>query len=54
VRANIIGLAASRDFTVLDIDFANPAWADDHCPPRSTFVHHLTAGQSSRLEIHYV
>jgi RNA polymerase sigma-70 factor (ECF subfamily) len=54
VRANIVGLAANRDFTVLDIDFANPAWANDHCPPRSTFVHHLTAGRSRRLEIHYV
>jgi RNA polymerase sigma-70 factor (ECF subfamily) len=54
VRANIIGLAASRDFTVLDIDFTNPAWADDHCPPHSTFVHHLAAGRSRRLEIHHV
>jgi RNA polymerase sigma factor (sigma-70 family) len=54
VRANIVGLVASRDFTVLDIDFTNPAWADDHCPPRSTFVHHLSAGRSRRLEIHYV
>jgi RNA polymerase sigma-70 factor (ECF subfamily) len=54
VRANIVGLVASRDFTVLDIDFTNPAWADDHCPPRSTFVHHLAAGRTRRLEIHYV
>jgi hypothetical protein len=54
VRANIVGLVASRDFTVLDIDFANPAWAHDHCPPRSTFVHRLTAGRSRRLSIHYV
>jgi RNA polymerase sigma-70 factor, ECF subfamily len=54
VRATIIGLVASRDLTVVDIDFNNPAWADDHCPPRSTFVHHLTAGRSDRLEIRYV
>jgi RNA polymerase sigma-70 factor (ECF subfamily) len=54
VRANIVGLVASRDFTVLDIDFTNPAWANEHCPPHSTFVHHLTAGRSRRLEIHYV
>lgn len=54
VRAHIVGLAASRDFTVLDIDFTNPAWADDHCPPRSTFVHHLAEGRSRRLDIHYV
>jgi hypothetical protein len=54
VRANIVGLIASRDFTVIDIDFTNPAWADNHCPPRSTFAHHLTAGRSRRLEIHYV
>jgi RNA polymerase sigma-70 factor (ECF subfamily) len=54
VRANIVGLVASRDFTVLDIDFTNPAWADDHCPPHSTFVHHLAEGRSRRLEIHYV
>jgi len=54
VRANIVGLVASRDLTVLDIDFTNPAWADDHCPPRSTFVHRLTAGRSRRLDIHYV
>lgn len=54
VRATIIGLVASRDLTVLDIDFTNPAWAGDHCPPRSTFVHHLTAGRSDRLDIRYV
>ena len=54
VQANIVGLVASRDLTVLDIDFTNPAWADDHCPPRSTFVHHLAAGRSRRLDIHYV
>src|SRR5262249_26271631 len=54
VRANIVGLVASRDSTVLDIDFTNPAWADDHCPPRSTFVHHLVAGRTRRLAIHYV
>lgn len=54
VRANIVGLVASRDLTVLEIDFTNPAWADDHCPPRSTFVHHLAGGRSRKLRIHYV
>jgi RNA polymerase sigma-70 factor (ECF subfamily) len=54
VRANIVGLVTSRDITVLDIDFTNPTWADDHCPPRSTFVHHLLAGRSQHLQIHYV
>jgi RNA polymerase sigma-70 factor, ECF subfamily len=54
VRATIVGLAASRDITILEIDFANPAWAADHCPPRSTFVHRLSAGRSQRLDIHYV
>jgi RNA polymerase sigma factor (sigma-70 family) len=54
VRANIVGLTASRDITVVDIDFSNPVWANDHCPPRSTFVHHLTAGRTQQLNIHYV
>jgi len=54
VRARIAGLAASRDTTILEIDFLNPAGADDHCPPRSTFVHRLEAGRSHRLDIHYV
>jgi RNA polymerase sigma-70 factor (ECF subfamily) len=54
VRATIVGLVASRDVTILEIDFTNPAWADDHCPPRSTFVHHLSGGRSERLDIHYV
>lgn len=54
VRATIVGVVASRDMTVLDIDFTNPAWADDHCPPRSTFVHRLSAGRSRKLDIHYV
>jgi hypothetical protein len=30
------------------------ARAPDHCPPRSTFVHHLADGRSKRLDIHYV
>ena len=54
VRARVVGVAASRDVTILEIDFHNPAWASDHCPPRSTFVHRLTAGRSRRLDIHYV
>ncbi len=47
VRARIVGLIASRDITVIEIDFTNPAWASDHCPPRSTFVHRL-AGAGDR------
>src|SRR5262245_3162506 len=54
VRATIVGLVAGPDHTILEIDFTNPAWADDHCPPRSTFVHRLGAGRSRRLDIHYV
>ena len=54
VRASIIGLIASPDLTVLEIDFHNPPGASDHCPPRSTFVHHLSSGRSQRLDIHYV
>jgi RNA polymerase sigma-70 factor (ECF subfamily) len=54
VRARIVGLVAGRDLTILELDFANPAWASDHCPPRSTFVHRLSSGRSRRLDIHYV
>jgi hypothetical protein len=54
VRAPIVGLVAGRDVTILEIDFVNPDTAPDHCPPRSTFVHHLAAGRSRRLDIHYV
>lgn len=54
VRARIVGLVASRDITVIEIDFTNPDWASDHCPPRSTFVHRLASGRSRRLDIHYV
>lgn len=54
VRAEVVGLVASRDVTVIEIDFTNPASAAAHCPPRSTFVHRLAGGQSRRLDIHYV
>ncbi len=54
VRARIVDLIASRDITVIEIDFTNPDWASDHCPPRSTFVHRLAGGRSRRLDIHYV
>jgi RNA polymerase sigma-70 factor (ECF subfamily) len=54
VRARILDVVASADVTVLEIDFINPAWASDHCPPRSTFVHRLTGGRSQRLDITYV
>ena len=54
VRAKIVGLVASPTMTIVEIDFTNPAWASDHCPPRSTFVHSLVDGRSRRLDIHYV
>jgi RNA polymerase sigma factor (sigma-70 family) len=54
VRATIVGIAASQDITILEIDFTNPSWAADHCPPRSTFVHQLALGRSHQLDIHYV
>ena len=54
VRAQIVGIWASSDLTILEIDFTNPDRAPDHCPPRSTFVHHLGGGRSKRLDIHYV
>jgi RNA polymerase sigma-70 factor (ECF subfamily) len=54
VRATIVGLVAGPDHTILEIDFSNPDWSPDHCPPRSTFVHRLAAGRSRRLDIHYV
>jgi RNA polymerase sigma-70 factor (ECF subfamily) len=54
VRAQIVGIWAASDLTILEIDFTNPAQAPGHCPPRSTFVHHLAGGRSQRLDIHYV
>lgn len=54
VRAQIVGIVASAEITVIEIDFANPVWASDHCPARSTFVHRLADGRSKRLDIHYV
>jgi RNA polymerase sigma-70 factor (ECF subfamily) len=54
VRARIIAVRASADITIVEIDFVNPDWASDHCPPRSTFVHRLEGGRSRRLAIHYV
>jgi len=54
VRASIIGLVADAGLTIVKIDFHNPANAADHCPPRSTFVHRLSAGRSRRLDIHDV
>ena len=54
VRAQIVRIWASSDLTILEIDFINPVRAPDHCPPRSTFVHHLVGGRSKRLAIHYV
>jgi RNA polymerase sigma-70 factor (ECF subfamily) len=53
VRATIVGLLASRDVTVLEIDFTNPEIAPRHCPPQATFVHRLDDGRSRSLRIHY-
>lgn len=54
VRARIVGVVASRDITVIEIDFTNPHWASDHCPPRSAFVDRLAGERTRRLDIHYV
>ena len=54
VRARIVGLVASREITVVEVDFTNPDWAAGHCPPRSTFVHRLADERSQRVDIHYV
>jgi hypothetical protein len=54
VWAQIVGIWASSDLTILEIDFTNPTQAPDHCPPRSTFIHHPADGRSERLDIHYV
>ena len=53
VRATIVGVLASSDLTVLEIDFSNPATWPDHCPPQATFVHSLSMGRSRQLRIHY-
>jgi len=53
VRATIIDVLASRDITVIEIDFRNPADWPDHCPPHATFVHRLAGGRSRQLRIHY-
>ena len=53
VRAKVVGLLASRDMTVLEIDFDNPPEWPGHCPPQATFVHRLHGGRSQRLRIHY-
>ncbi len=54
VRATVLGVAASQDITVVEIDFTNPPEAPGHCPPRSTFVHQLHNGRTADLVIHYV
>jgi RNA polymerase sigma-70 factor (ECF subfamily) len=53
VRARIVDLLASSDVTVLEIDFANPASAPNHCPPSATFIHRLDQGRSHQIRIHY-
>ncbi len=53
VRATIVGLVATHDITVLEIDFRNPAGSPDHCPPQATFVHRLSNGRSRDVRVHY-
>jgi RNA polymerase sigma-70 factor (ECF subfamily) len=53
VRATVVGVLASSDLTVLEIDFSNPASSPGHCPPQATFVHSLSEGRSRQLRIHY-
>jgi hypothetical protein len=53
VRASLAGLTATRDITVLEIDFHNPPSAEQHCPPSTTFVHHLDQGRFAKLDIYY-
>ena len=53
VRATIVTLLASRDLTVLEIDFTNPVQQPHHCPRHATFVHRLDDGRSRHLRIHY-
>lgn len=53
VRARIVGVLASREITVLEIDFSNPADCPDHCPRHATFVHRLNDRRSHQLRIHY-
>ena len=53
VRAQIVGLLAAAEVTILEIDFTNPPAAPDHCPPQATFVHRLDRGRSRHLRIHY-
>ena len=53
MRASIVDVLASSEFTVLEIDFANPETWPDHCPPQATFVHRLSEGRSRQLRIHY-
>jgi RNA polymerase sigma-70 factor (ECF subfamily) len=53
VRASLLGVLASDNTAVLEIDFTNPDKWPDHCPRHATFVHHLHDGRSTRLRIHY-
>ena len=53
VHASIVGVLASSEFTVLELDFSNPETWPDHCPPQATFVHRLSEGRSRQLRIHY-
>jgi hypothetical protein len=52
VQASIVGVLASSDLTVLEIDFSNPPTWPDHCPPQATFGHRLRNGRSRQLRIH--
>ena len=49
VQASIVGVLASSELTVLEIDVSNPPTWPDHCPPQATFVHRLSNGRSRQL-----
>ena len=53
VRAELVAVLASRDVTVVELDFTNPPAWPGHCPPQATFVHRLDEGRSRRVVIHY-
>jgi hypothetical protein len=52
VTARVLGVLATNDITVLELDFRTPE-APNHCPPFGTFVHRLTQQRAHHLVIHY-
>ncbi|HEY7043660.1 MAG TPA: hypothetical protein VH419_08335, partial [Nocardioidaceae bacterium] len=53
VRATVVDVVTCRALTIVEVDFTNPPAWPDHCPSRSTFVHHLEAGRSRQVSIYY-